>query len=1168
MPHGRRRLAIPSRIGDHRRALAREPRMFASSTLLIAALVYLGLLFAIAWWGDRRGVYPVATRWRPLVYSLALAVYCSSWTFYGAVGSAARELWSFLPIYLGPVLLLLLLPGVLRRLIAVGHARGLTSIADFVGSRFGKSTTLAALITLIALVAAVPYVGLQLRAVSMSIGVLSGEPAGIDGGFWVALILALFAILFGTRNVDAREHHHGLMLAVAVESLVKLLAFVAIALFAFGRLPPAASLPPAATGALPPGFAAATLLSMLAMFCLPRQFQVAVVECADPADYERGRRWFSLYLVVISLCVLPIVLAGQQLLGDSAVHPDTWVLHLPMREDARGLALLAYLGGFSAATGMVIVASVALATMVSNHLVVPLLLRRNALRDGTSLTAWVLWTRRATILALALASYAYHRATEGDQSLAAIGLTAFAAVAQFAPAMLAGLYWRGASRRGAIAGLLAGTLLWAYTLLLPAILPGSWLAQGPFGIDALRPQALFGSSGWDAITHGTFWSLLANVAALVLFSLRERQGLEERLRVASFLGDLPERGSAELPGSMALADVRALAERILGPRASQRALADYFAERRPPADHELAERGLLQHVERQLAGAIGAASARRVLTTALRGRGLELDEVMALLDETSQQLRFNRELLAATLDNISQGISVVDAEMRLVAWNRRYLELFDYPEGLVYVGRPVADLIRYNAERGECGPGDVDDHVRRRIEHMRRGHVHVFERVRADGSVIEMRGQPMPGGGFATTFTDITDYKRSERALIEAKATLEHRVEERTAALSAALAAQQQSKAEAEAANRSKSRFLAGVSHDLAQPLNAARLFASSLLLDSADPAEARRLAERIDHSLRSAEELLSGLLEVARLDSGALRPEFAALDAAELCRTLHEQFAATAAARGLALRWRCPPLALDSDRVLLRRVLQNFLANALRYTQHGGVLLSGRRRGNALLLQVWDTGPGIADEQRQRVFEEFQRLDARSPWGEQGLGLGLAICERIARLLGHPLQLASTPGRGSVFGVRVPLSAVPARPAPVLPAPPPSLSSGLSILCIDDAEDNLAALRSLLERWGHRVAIAGDPEQALLALGEQVPDLLLVDLQLGAALDGFALIAILRREAPRPLPAALVTAERGEAVLQRAHELGYPVLNKPVAPAALRALVDAVAARRGRGGD
>jgi PAS domain S-box-containing protein len=1148
--------------------------------LLLASLAYVALLFAVAHVGDRRPLYPQRAWLRPIVYSLALAVYCSSWTFYGAVGSAVRSGWSFLPIYLGPILLFVFLPGILRRLIKITGEQNITSIADFLASRYGKSQGLAALVTLIALLAAVPYLALQFKAGAMSIAVLSGGTVGGEGpilsdsALYLAIILALFAILFGTRRVDATEHHRGLMLAVALESLVKLAAFVAVGVFAIGRLPAdwserAAQSALAAPG-LPPGFLATTLLALFAMFCLPRQFQVGVVECEHPRDLATARWLFPAYLVVISLLVLPIALAGSAAFG-AGEHPDSFVLRLPLAEGHTGLALFAYLGGFSAATGMVIVASVALATMVSNDLVMPALLRWRVLEGGRDLASLVLAIRRLTILGLALAAFAWYRASEAQQDLASIGLLAFAAVAQFAPPMLAGLYWRGASRVGAIGGLSAGFAVWGWTLLLPALASAGWIGSsmiehGPFGIGWLRPQALFGLSGWDAITHGSLLSLFFNAATLLLLSLRFRPGLGERLRAQPFLDPWRERPSAasgELRGRIRIADLRALAARILGERTAERAFADYAAASHSTLDPAAsADRALLQHTERLLAGAIGSASARRVLTTVLRGTGLDLGEVVSLLDETSQELRFNRELLAATLENISQGISVVDAEMRLVAWNRRYIELFDYPEGMVYVGRPVADLIRRNAELGECGPGDIDAHVERRISHMRQGSAHVFQRVRPDGSVIETRGQPMPGGGFVTTFTDVTDYKRNEEALIEAKQTLEQRVGQRTAELRSALEAQRAAKQEAENANLSKTRFLAAASHDLLQPLNAARLFASALVSGPQDPAETAPLAQKIDGALRSAEELLDGLLDVSRLDSGALRPERSAIDVRRLLTSLREQFAPTAEARGLQLRLHCRAgLWVQSDRALLRRVLQNFIANALRYTSVGGVLIAARRRGDAIEFGVWDTGPGIASEHVALVFEEFRRLDAPSPWGEKGLGLGLSICQRIAGLLGHPLTLHSTPGRGSVFLLQVPSTA--AAPSAESVAPPSGDVAGLDVLCIDDEPAILDGMRTLLGRWNVAVRTADGLEAALAAVRERAPDLLLVDYQLGEALDGLDVLQILRRDLGRHTSGALITADHSEDLARRARDLGYPVLPKPVKPAALRALITALARRR-----
>ncbi|MGP1665102.1 MAG: PAS-domain containing protein, partial [Rhodanobacter sp.] len=922
----------------------------------------------------------------------------------------------------------------------------ITSIADFIGARFGKSHGLAALVAVIAVVAVVPYIALQFKAVAMSFHVLGGAVGGsipglaTDSALWCAVLLAVFAILFGTRSIDATEHHHGLMLAIALESLIKLLAFVALAGYALWHGPGlVASVKIPLTQmqhGLPSGFLAQTMLAFCAMFCLPRQFQIGVVECEDAGDLNRARWMVPLYMLIISLAVLPIVAAGAYLPLPLQGNADAWVLTLPLVHGNNAMALLAFIGGFSAATGMVIVASVALSTMISNDLVMPALLRIRRLRleQRSDLSRWVLGVRRIAIVALSLMAYVYYRVAADAENLAATGLLAFAAVAQFAPAMIAALYWRGASRLGVVTGLIGGSLMWLYTLLLPAVTRSSrWLLEGPFGWSWLRPQELFHLSGWDPVMHGTFWSLLVNVGCLVFVSLRFRPSLEERLHAAMFSdAGLASRGGAgDWRGRVVVADLRTIAKRIVGERASARAFDDYGQRRgRPLQATEVADRALIQVTERLLASAVGAANARRILMGALSGSGLDVAESMALMDEASQELRFNRELLSTTLENVSQGISVVDAGMQLVAWNRRYMELFDYPEGMVHVGVPVANLIRWNAELGECGPGEVDGHVAKRIDYMCAGSSHLFQRIRPDGTVIEMRGRALPGGGYVTTYTDVTAYKNVEHALIEANETLELRVEQRTAELSEALAATAHARRAAESANISKTRFLAAASHDLLQPLNAARLFTSALRQHPGLDAEASGLAERIDASFRAAEDLLDALLDTSRLDTGSYRPEVGGFALAELFDSLQTQFAVVAEQRGLRLRVVPTRLAVRSDPQLLRRVVQNFLSNALRYTRQGGVLLGARRVGeDEVRIEVWDSGPGIASEQRARIFDEFQRLDQPSPWGEKGLGLGLSICDRLASILGHRLDLHSRVHQGSCFAISVPRNAaVPAR--------------------------------------------------------------------------------------------------------------------------------------------
>jgi signal transduction histidine kinase len=462
--------------------------------------------------------------------------------------------------------------------------------------------------------------------------------------------------------------------------------------------------------------------------------------------------------------------------------------------------------------------------------------------------------------------------------------------------------------------------------------------------------------------------------------------------------------------------VLAVTERILGAETTARALDDYHQQtgRPVPRPTAPADRGMLQYMERVVAGAIGASSARLMFTHALAGRGIAAEDVAELLDETSQELRFSRQLLQATMENVSQGIAVADAEAHIVAWNRRYIEMFDYPEGMVYVGRPVADLIRWNANKGEFGETDTDHQIAKRLAHMKAGTAYVIQRTRRNGRVYEIRGQAMPDGGYVTTYTDITDFAHERHS---AKQTLEQRVQERTGELEAALEAQQDAKRLAEEANATKTRFVAAASHDLLQPLNAARLFASTLEERSSDP-EVVEFAGRIDSSMRAAEEVLDDMLDIARLESGMMRSDVTDFPIAEAFEHLERQFAPLAARRGLRLRVTRPTCRVRSDRVLLRRILQNLVSNALRYTQRGGVLVGCRRRRSHVVLQVWDTGPGIAEQHQRAIFEEFQRLDRTSPWGEQGLGLGLSICDRIARLLDLELGVRSK-APGSVFSVR-----------------------------------------------------------------------------------------------------------------------------------------------------
>jgi signal transduction histidine kinase/ActR/RegA family two-component response regulator len=876
--------------------------------------------------------------------------------------------------------------------------------------------------------------------------------------------------------------------------------------------------------------------------------------------------------------VLPIVAASLPLdaAGRASPSNDALVLWIPLAAGQEWLALFAYLGGYAAATGMVIVASVALATMISNDLVLPMLWRRRLATVGESVAspAMILWVRRVAIVGVLLGAYAFFHMTPNAPTLASIGTLSLAAVSQFAPAIIAAVYWPAASRAGVTGGLAAGFVIWMYTLLVPSIVAdgGSphWVIYGPFGLAWLMPHKIFGFEFPDQFSHGVFWSLTANVAVMVVLSRRFRPAIGERLRVAGarLLEGLPDtRGGQLLPGGATVGDLLVLAERLLGAPAARRLLERRSRElKRHVFAEERADLALLQSLERDLSGALGATSARLVLTSALRGAGIELAEIVTLFDEASQKLRFNRELLETMMDNMPQGVCVVNSEMRLVAWNQRYLDLFEYPPGFMFAGKPVEDLIRFNASRGWCGTGDLEAQVRKRLAYMRAGSAHTSERRRSDGRVIELRGQPLPDGGFVTTFSDVTSHKRNEESLREINETLELRVEERTRQLAAAVA-------QAEQANQSKTRFVVAASHDLLQPLGAARLFNAALRSRAGQDGDLRGLAESVDNSLAAAGELLEGLLDISRLDAGGVRAEITEFDVGDLMNSLHRQFAPVAASRGIRLAFVRTALRVRSDPRLLRRVLQNFIGNALRYTQTGSVVLGARRRtANNVELQVMDTGPGITPENRSTIFEEFRRLDQPSPWGEKGLGLGLSICERIAAILDSTLTLESRPGRGSIFGICVPRAGVGASASfseltEHRVGVPDDAAPTARILCVDDDAATLDGLRELLARWGFRVLAVASPEAASALGADQAIDIVLADYHLQNRPAGLELLDRLVHRAPdgQKRAGALLTADATEKLVLEAGQLGFPVLRKPVRPAALRALIAALVDRLAR---
>ncbi|WP_339858218.1 sensor histidine kinase [Thalassospira alkalitolerans] len=676
--------------------------MLSSELVITVSLAYVGLLYAIAWWGDKRARDGRSWVRNPTVYTLSIAVYCTSWTFYGAVGSAARNGLEYLTIYLGPTVIFLGWWFLLRKMLRISKAHRITSIADFISSRYGKSTQLSMLVTLITVIGTTPYIALQLKAIATSYTVLTvwgnAMAAPIqnqvhifgDSGFWAALGLALFGILFGTRFIDADEHHEGMVAAIAFESLVKMFALLAVGIFVcffmyagIGDLfEQAASNPQTAPLLQLPENGSARwmtlmMLSMAAILTLPRQFQVIIVENVDERHLATASWAFPLYLLAMNLFVLPIALTGLGVLPSWA-DPDFFVISVPLFEGHSLLALVAYVGGLSASTSMVIVATIALSTMVCNDLVVPALLRIRWLRvtERDDLTGLLIFIRRASIVLVVFMGFAYYRSAGASDALAEIGLISFASTAQFIPIMIGGLYWKGGTKTGAQVGLVIGFVIWAYTLLLPSLADSGWMdpgliEHGAFGHPWLRPESLFGLTGFEPLTHALIWSITLNTATYVLISLFTTPSALERIQATLFVDAFLRKGQETViwRSSATIDDLYELVERFLGRERAFHSFRDFGWTRGTPwRGKGEANTDMIAFTERLLAGSIGAASARVMVSSVAKGEMVSLDEVLEILEETSHVIEYSQ-----SLEQKSHELERAASELR--AANNRLKEL-------------------------------------------------------------------------------------------------------------------------------------------------------------------------------------------------------------------------------------------------------------------------------------------------------------------------------------------------------------------------------------------------------------------------------------------------------------------------------------------------------------
>ena len=1153
---------------------------------------YLLALFALAFWGDKR---LRDNRQHPILYSLGLGVHCTSWAFFGTTSQAAQYGWAVIPTYLGIMLTMAFAFPVVLHISRLCQQHNISSLADLISLKYQHSHLIAALITLLCFFGVVPYIALQLDAITKSINLLTDDAHTSTPwlSIYVAILLALFAIIFGTRTLNLTDKHPGLLLTIAFESVIKLVALCAVGVFVcfylfdgvLDLVSNAASNASAReviyADSAPWVYVSHVVLGVCSMFVLPRQFHMNFVEQNGEGELRTARWLFPLYLFGMTLFIIPIALAGKMLLPVDT-SSDAYVLALPLYAENIALSSFAFIGGLSATTSMVIVATLALGIMISNNVVTPLWLkaRLKTSPNRSMQPNKILSIRRITVVVVLSIALWYHLNISQAAPLVKSGVIAIALLAQCMPVLMFGLYWPKSNKAAAICALLVGFTCWAAFLLYPSLLSSYYFNPAPTD---------------QALGLGFAFSLLANCLTFVtVASITSRRGMKPNDTL------LTNHDTPRL--LVKVRDLIALTERVLESATHSQLVKQLSVDVNRAASSGYASQALTDRVNKLLAAQVGAPSAR-ILLGAIADTGSDsFPELVDWVEEASQSFQFNHEVLQSSVQNIEQGISVLDDKLQLLAWNERYVELFAYPKGFLKAGMPIIDILSYNANRGLFSPSSIE----KRVSYMLEGTRHKHIRKQPDGKVIELNGAPLPGGGYVTTYSDITEYIAIQKELESAKEDLEARVAQRTAEL-------EEAKQHADKANESKTKFLAAAGHDLMQPFNAATLFAS-MLSKKTQGSELATLSEGVVNSLDNAQSLLSMLLDMTKLDAGVLTPQKTEFPVSDMLSSLVQEFSVIAKQKGIELRYVPTRVMVYSDKVLLRRVLQNLLSNAVRYTAKGRILVGVRRSRvtnteQVIKLCVYDTGLGIADHQQHEIFSEFHQLESNNK-GE-GIGLGLTIVDKICRLLGHEVGLTSSPNKGSCFSVAVSRafqseasiltahvsntnhvdspfnksvltknsasapnnsvsvqkSALDSRSRPVSSHSHqmPSLDSAnknnnaflkdTRFLLVENDEQVANAMCTLLRDWGGSTTlIAGGAEVS--SISQEHFDVLVADYHLNYGETGFDVAAILSENNVRFALKILVTANRSNDIREEAAEQQFSYLPKPLKPAALKRLL------------
>lgn len=985
------------------------------------------------------------------------------------------------------------------------------------------------------------------------------------------------------------------MIAIAFESLIKLIGFLLVGIFVCYVIYDS----PTAIWELSkdqlniekqfemPNLVAMfglLVIVMSAFLCLPRQFQVMFVEIKEQKTSSMARWLLPIYVLIFAFFAAPLGLAGNLNYG-SSLSADAYVLFLPAFYGQVWLSLFAFLGAVSAASSMVIVSTIALSTMLSNEIVFPLMFKysRQQQHDFHHFQSQLLLIRKALVLLVVFLSYGLLLLSPPD-TLSSLGEVAFGAIAQIGPALFVAFYWRKATLSGVFVGISSGFTIWTVFNLLPQL-----------GMYA-HPLA---NSDLPNTTVITLIGLLVNVISLWFVSLLTRQTIREQMQSKFFHKDKNNtQWSLPIQPKVDMVELEFLVARFIGQEKAQLCFKQFHSSHRNKNNKKFNE-AILFHAETTLARVLGSASAKLVTSLAISGQSMAFDQVAKLVEDNSnQQLEFSRTVLQSAIENVSEGISVIDSDLKLVAWNKQYVDIFNYPDEVIYIGCHIGQLIYFNLSQQGYFIEDIAQQVEKRIQFIKAGSRHNSEYKLKNGKNIHIEGNPMPGGGFVMIFSDITKYRQTEKVLKEENTDLESRVRFRTAELEHANKELAQANAElaqaqekAVQAHVKKSQYLKACSHDLLQPLSAARLFSSSVSLNPKLSHEVREQIKHIDSSLEIANSLLLDLNEIARIESGNIKPNIEPFEVKKLFTMLTNEFNALTDEYQIEFHCKTSNSFIMSDITLLARIIQNFLSNAFRYAHTGThnkinkVLLGCRKQSEELCIQVFDNGPGIPVEKQAQVFEQFTQLNSTNAIGPKGLGLGLNIAQSLANILNHKINLKSKAGHGCLFSVNVPITKQRVHAEVAQPITSMNLQ-GVGVLCVDNEQAILDGMSTLLATWQCKVFTATSAKKAkdIYKRYEDEIDILLVDYQLTDnkaddmainidsllnernskhrstnEINGIELIEQLRRMSQYSLPAVLITAttDANLMALAKLHNISY--LRKIIKPLALRALISSL---------